>query len=247
MRKTTILTLCLAALTGSARAQSIEQLFGAEGYKAGDVPVPAAVSAEADPLPSEPPPAGTLYFVNTPAEHGPGAEVFDPPQGSKVYTDKSKIPYLMAATAQAKAQGVDLDLVLAVIQQESSFDPKAHSSAGACGLMQLLPDTAKWLGLKDAAQIWTPEVNIKYGTKYLKYLWGQFGQNSPADIPREAIDINSSQMVIAAYNAGPGNVKKYGGVPPFKETRAYVARVTSNFKHYTDLLQAPAAPAPAQP
>lgn len=242
MKKITTIFICLTGLTAAASAQSLDQLFssakGAETAFAAPVPV----SAEEDAMPSEPIPDETAFFVNTQAEHEPGAALFFPDSREpKLYADKSKIPYLMAATAQANAQGVDLDLVLAIIQQESSFNAKAKSSAGACGLMQLLPSTAKWLGLKDAAQIWTPEVNIKYGTKYIKYLWGEFGQGSPADIAKEAIDLETSRMALAAYNAGPGNVKKYNGVPPFKETRHYVAVVTANFRHYTDLLAAPAA------
>jgi len=238
--KNLILTLvCLTALSASSSAQSLEQLFSAAKASETGLPVPVAVNAEEEAMPSEPMPDEVAFFVNTAAEHEPGAALFIPDSREpKLYSDKAKIPYLMAATAQAKAQGVDLDLVLAIIQQESSFNPKAKSSAGACGLMQLLPSTAKWLGLKDTAQIWTPEVNIKYGTKYIKYLWGEFGQGSPADIAKETIDLETSRMAVAAYNAGPGNVKKYNGVPPFKETRHYVAVVTANFKHYTDLLTA---------
>ncbi len=237
MKKLSLLLITLTVLfPAGVRAQAIDQLFGNGEALEAPVPVPAAPAAAAGedygPMPDE-----VAYFVNTPAVHEAGAELFDPFSSAKsLYTDKSKIPYLMTATAQAKALGVDLDLVLAVIQQESGFDPKAKSSAGACGLMQLLPDTAKWLGLKDTSQIWKPEVNIKYGTKYLKYLWGEFGEGSPAEISKEAIDLNTSQMAVAAYNAGPGNVRKYKGVPPFKETKAYVRIITSNFKHYTDLL-----------
>ena len=238
--KNLILTMvCLTALSASSSAQSLEQLFSAAKAPETGLPVPVAVNAEEEAMPTEPMPDEVAFFVNTPAEHEPGAELFPPDsRDPKLYSDKSKIPYLMTATAQANAQGVDLDLVLAIIQQESSFNPKAKSSAGACGLMQLLPSTAKWLGLKDTAQIWTPEVNIKYGTKYIKYLWGEFGQGSPADIAKETIDLETSRMAVAAYNAGPGNVKKYNGVPPFKETRHYVAVVTANFRHYTDLLAA---------
>jgi soluble lytic murein transglycosylase-like protein len=242
MKNFILAMVCLTALSASSSAQSLEQLFSAAKTADVDLQIPKAVNAEEEPMPSEPMPDETAFFVNTPAQHEPGSEIYIPDsRDPKLYSDKSKIPYLMAATAQANAQGVDLDLVLAIIQQESSFNPKAKSSAGACGLMQLLPSTAKWLGLKDAAQIWTPEVNIKYGTKYIKYLWGEFGQGSLSDITKEAIDLETSKMAVAAYNAGPGNVKKYNGVPPFKETRHYVAVVTANFRHYTDLLAAPAA------
>ncbi|MCM2266341.1 MAG: lytic transglycosylase domain-containing protein [Elusimicrobiales bacterium] len=228
MKILTALLLYSAFSSAQVSAQSLEQLFSASKASDVAVPAPAAVSAEEDPMPSEPMPEETAFLIKGAIPQSDRGE-------DRLYSDRTKIPYLMAATAQANAQGVDLELILAIIQQESSFNPKAKSSAGACGLMQLLPSTAKWLGLKDPAQVWTPEVNIRYGTKYIKYLWGEFGQGSLADISKEAIDLNTSQMALAAYNAGPGNVRKYNGVPPFKETRKYVVNVTANFKHYTDL------------
>ncbi|HBE87923.1 MAG TPA: hypothetical protein DDW67_02125 [Elusimicrobia bacterium] len=126
-----------------------------------------------------------------------------------VRSDKASIPYLMMATAESNAQGVDLALILAVIKKESTFNPKAKSPVGACGLMQLMPSTAKWMGMKDTSKIFDPALNIKYGTKYLKYLWGEFGEGSQADLNAETIALKSTRMAIAAYNAGPGNVKKY--------------------------------------
>lgn len=108
--------------------------------------------------------------------------------------------------------GIDKNLIKAIIEAESNWDPDAVSEAGAKGLMQLMPKTAEYMGVKDP---FDPEDNIFGGTKYLRYLMDLFNENL--------------EFVIAAYNAGPAIVIKLNRVPRIPETRKYIERV---FKHY---------------
>ena len=108
----------------------------------------------------------------------------------------------------ARLYEIDPLLVRAVIEVESNFDPKAVSRDGAKGLMQINPITAKHLGLNDAFDIGE---NIEGGVRYLRYLLELYGWNL--------------HMTLASYNAGPANIKRYNGIPPFRETRRYISRV----------------------
>jgi soluble lytic murein transglycosylase-like protein len=108
----------------------------------------------------------------------------------------------------ASEHNLDSALIAAVIQTESSGDPRAVSKAGAKGLMQLRDGTAREMGVKNSLD---PEANIRGGSRYLRRMLDRFGDLS---------------LALAAYNAGPGTVERHGGVPPFKETRDYIVRVT---------------------
>lgn len=115
----------------------------------------------------------------------------------------------------AKEAGVSPALIAAIVRKESSFNPNAVSSAGAKGLMQLMPDTSRAMGVKDPTD---PEDNLRGGIKYIKQMLKE--QN------------NNLTLALAAYNAGPGNVQTYGGVPPFPETQTYVVKVQKYYEEY---------------
>ena len=110
----------------------------------------------------------------------------------------------------SEAHGVDAALIRAVMRTESSFDPFVVSPAGAQGLMQLMPTLAEEMGVTNA---FDPRQNIMGGAKYLRQLLDATGGNVP--------------LALASYNAGPGTVARYKGIPPFKETRDYVKKITA--------------------
>jgi len=125
----------------------------------------------------------------------------------------------------AERQGLDPRFVHAVIWQESKYKPQALSHAGAQGLMQLMPATARRFGCKNAND---PAANIEAGTKYLSWLLKRFDGNVA--------------LALAGYNAGEGAVDKYNGVPPYNETQNYVRRITSRYgKTYHPVLSPAAA------
>lgn len=123
--------------------------------------------------------------------------------------------YEKAITELSKEFRVDSKLIMAVIRNESCFDRSAVSSAGAEGLMQLMPATAKSLGVSDS---FNPQENIRGGTQYLSELIKKYH--------------NNLSLALAAYNAGPGAVAKYDGVPPYPETKKYIKRVMKSYRSY---------------
>jgi soluble lytic murein transglycosylase-like protein len=180
-------------------------------------------------------PDDQAFMVRQPADKDPEAQYFEPSQLSNKGSLPDSIPYLDIILKVSREKGVDPALVLAVIQQESSFNPKAHSPAGALGLMQVMPATARSMGLRDPRQLLNPEVNIKYGVQYIKDLWAQFGDKDLSRLAAGDITRDDIKNTIAAYNAGPGNVQKYHGVPPFRETQNYLVRVSANFEQFKNL------------
>ncbi len=131
-------------------------------------------------------------------------------QANQQPATKSQI--LNVVSQISKKHGVDEKLVQALIKQESGFNPKAKSKAGAMGLMQLMPSTAKNLGVKDP---YNTVQNVEGGVRYLKSMLDKYNGNVI--------------LALAAYNAGPGAVDKYDGVPPYKETQNYVRNILANY------------------
>ena len=111
--------------------------------------------------------------------------------------------------------GIDPALLKGLVQQESGFDPNARSGAGAVGLTQLMPGTAAALGVTDPTD---PAQSLQGGARYLREQLDRFG--------------GDERLALAAYNAGPGAVSKYGGIPPYAETQGYVNKVLANAASY---------------
>lgn len=126
--------------------------------------------------------------------------------GIQGYTGKYKGQYLAVAREAARKHAIPEDLFLRLVQQESGWNPHAKSHKGALGLAQLMPDTARALGVDPH----DPQQNLEGGARYLARQYREFG---------------SWRLALAAYNAGPDAVKKHGGVPPYNETRNYVKSI----------------------
>ena len=139
--------------------------------------------------------------------------------------EAAKRPFAVIVAAAAERHGVDPDLVHAVIAVESGWRATAQSPAGAQGLMQLMPGTQRDLGVADA---FDPRQNVDAGVAYLRRLTDEFG----------------TVLALAAYNAGPGAVRRYNGIPPYEETRAYVQAVLDRGPAVADA-QAPAEQDPS--
>ncbi|HOJ52885.1 MAG TPA: lytic transglycosylase domain-containing protein [Syntrophales bacterium] len=159
---------------------------------------------------------GVIHFTNVPTR----SDV----RYTLIYREK-RVQFKVASQDMAKydhiirqaARKYDIDpqLIKAIIKAESNFDHRALSPKGAQGLMQLMPQTASYLQVENPFH---PEHNIEGGTRYLKYLLRLFQGNLP--------------LALAAYNAGENAVMRYGGIPPFRETRQYVQQVLNLFQTY---------------
>lgn len=159
---------------------------------------------------------GVTYYTNMPSD--PRLEPLPsvtPPR--RTGGDAKSRPYEETITEAAEKYGLDSNLLRAVIKCESDFNRLAVSRAGAQGLMQLMPDTARLVDVDDpfnAAQ------NLEGGARYLKYLLDSFDE---------------TRLALAAYNAGEGAVRRHGGIPPYAETRNYVKAVLSQYDRYCSL------------
>ncbi len=155
-------------------------------------------------------PSASLASMSAPAYHELAPEAQAP-----VAPDRAFDPIIAEASSE---YGVDPELVRAVIRAESQFDPNAQSGVGAQGLMQLMPVLSKELGVQDP---FNPRDNIFGGVKYL----GKMLDRHNGDVT----------LALASYNAGPRNVDKYKGVPPFKETRGYVKKILNTLAEAHDM------------
>jgi soluble lytic murein transglycosylase len=163
--------------------------------------------------------SGSVSFTDTPSHAGyerVTTRERRPARHHRVVSLRTDPDAWDRAIARAgRAHQVKPGLVKAVIHAESNFDARAVSRAGARGLMQLMPSTAQMLGVDDPFDPWQ---NINGGTRYLHYLMGRFG--------------GDLRLSLAAYNAGESVVRRHGGVPPYAETRRYVARVLRLYRRY---------------
>jgi soluble lytic murein transglycosylase-like protein len=155
---------------------------------------------------------GIIHFSNVPTI--PGYRIYMR-EGTLLPEDEVSSSYDMYITEAAQKHGISFSLIKAVIKAESDFDPYAVSRLGACGLMQIMPETARDLGIIDP---FDPRENIFGGACYLKKLLTQFQGSLP--------------LTLAAYNAGPKRVQSLKCVPPIEETQGFVRRVMRYINHY---------------
>lgn len=154
--------------------------------------------------------AGVVHFTDTPT-HGHW-NLYRKRQTTATASESS---YVDLIRHYADRHGIDEALVRAVIKVESDYRPHVISSKGAQGLMQLIPETARELNVRDP---FDPSENIRGGTLYLRRMLDRFDGNL--------------ELALAAYNAGPGTVQRYGGIPPFDETINYIQRVKHHLQRY---------------
>lgn len=238
--------LCLGVF-----ALSFTSLFGADGQALWNQPlkapsVPLRVAAVESPAAPEKPsvllvqpqaqPASPAPVPPLPADTASATSVQKPkpqPRRPTLGVDETlgvpPAPYGELIYEVAMRHAVNPHLVAAVIHVESAFNPRAISRKGACGLMQLLPETARRFGLTKKKEIFDPAKNLDAGVRYLKWLTKRFD----GDV----------QRVLAAYNAGEGAVDRFNGIPPYRETRNYVQKIFGLLGFTT----APEAVSPAQP
>jgi soluble lytic murein transglycosylase len=161
--------------------------------------------------------SGVMHFTNTPTSSTQKYQLFlrEKPKINNRYSSKK---YDDLITQAAERYGVSFPLLKAIIKAESDFNPKAVSSKGAKGLMQIMPENFKRLGIKDP---FDPKENINAGTRYFKQLYERFN--------------GKLALSLAAYNAGPKAVDQFKTIPPYEETEQYVERVLKFYYNYKNL------------
>ncbi len=157
---------------------------------------------------------GVTHFTNIPRGDPRFQQIRLSDRHRPIRRAPQRSDYDLLIHATALEYKVPPALVKAVIAAESAFDPQAVSRRGARGLMQLMPHTAATLGVEDAFE---PKQNVRGGVNYLRDMLDRYG-----DVTR----------AVAAYNAGPAAVDRHGGIPPYRETRDYVERVLTYYRHY---------------
>ena len=181
---------------------------------AGDI---AAVLARIAQITGDPPVPAPLQVAGSPSFSSMVAQAMTPQSSASSQANAPMPSAQIEQLAQSNGTrwGVDPNLLKAIMANESGFDPNATSRTGAQGLMQLEPGTAADLGVSDA---YDPAQNVWGGARYMRGLLDRFDGNL--------------RLAVAAYNAGPGAVEKYGNVPPYAETQAYVQNVLASYKKY---------------
>jgi soluble lytic murein transglycosylase-like protein len=182
-------------LAVTQRVQQIQSLI--EQTRQSDVPAPAPAAPTANMASVAPGGFAAALQAATATAPGTGAS-----------SASEATPYDALIAQAAQRNGIDPAVLHGLIQQESGFDPSSQSSAGASGLTQLMPATASSLGVANPLD---PAESIEGGARYLSQMMARFGGNTTD--------------ALAAYNAGPGAVQQYGGVPPYAETQGYVSKV----------------------
>ncbi len=213
-RRPTILLLaaCLTVAAGAAASAVPARATQETPSNVFLLPLPGGgVAAFERPVPPPFAPAPMALMAST-AAVPTALQILSPPiLHFSAHDSRPNTPYSDLIYKAARRHAVNPHVVAAVIEAESDFQPKAKSRAGACGLMQLLPETARRFGLMKKRDLFNPAKNIEAGVRYLGWLTERFGD----DLAR----------VVAAYNAGEGAVDRFGGVPPYEETQSYLRRI----------------------
>lgn len=192
------------------RMQQLQSRFGLSNTSF----TPASTGAGPVQMGAGIPPASNLTFEQILATYS-GNPMSGCSRPSNAPYTGSEADFASIVKDASSTYGVDEDLIRAVIRQESGFNPSAESHCGAMGMMQLMPETAKDLGVNNP---WDARENVMGGVKYLKSLLDRFDGNMT--------------KALAGYNAGPGAVEKHGGIPPYAETQNYVSSILSMYEDY---------------